>query len=627
MKAKILFFLLSITQIGFCQNSSLEQINFLNFSPIVDGKLDDELTNLKKRKFNHFFRFDNPELDSICVSYRIAYTPTHLYVHIEADADSITYRDRGFINGDGIKLLLAKPQNDSLTDEYYDVVFSPSKDYNNWARKRIWDYNRKQNHGKRLSIETQFEERSYNGKCGFELLLAWKDIEPYHPWFSDQLGYNLYFAKAIANNNTHGYSVVADEGIWDEEIPKRNFTRINFEKPKNVNKEFISIKLSKRNLRIAEPLVLNFVSITNKVSFKLIEVKIQNDSSKVFLQRKINYKLEQKLKTDLLKLDLDNLKPNHYTIFFLSDKDTIAQYDFVVFTKLDFNLIRSQISKNKHHLKIGAVHTLLFKINLIELNLNKLKVYETGKDRLDEYVKFAAEFHQFLSGNDPYKGITTPYRRAYKSKYDNTYQPYTIKLPKNYDPAKQYPLLVFLHGSGQDEQNLLNSARSGGNFIEVAPYARDMYQCYASDSSQTDIVEAIEDVMLHFSVDKNKIIIGGFSMGGYGALRTFYEHPNLYKGVAVFAGHPNLANDWLGEGHPNFLEDKFISNFSRIPVFIYHGRKDGALDISKTEQLILKLKSKGVIVTERLIENKAHEYPDEETNKMYFEWLTKIVEQ
>ena len=236
MKAKILFFLLIITQMGLGQNLMPDKISFLKFTPFVDGKLDEGLTNLQEKKFNHFYRFDNLDTDSIGVTYRIAYTPTHLYLYIETKADSITYRDRGFINGDGFKLLLAKPQKDSLSDEYYDIVFSPSKDKNSKSRIIIWDYNRKQNIGKKLSAETQFEEKYYDGKCGFEVLLAWKNIEPYHPWFSEQLGYNLYFAKAIPNNNAFGYSVVKDEGIWDEEIPKRNFVNIIFEKPKTVNK-------------------------------------------------------------------------------------------------------------------------------------------------------------------------------------------------------------------------------------------------------------------------------------------------------------------------------------------------------------------------------------------------------
>jgi predicted esterase len=625
MKAKLLFLVLTVYHFALGQQLIAEKVSFLSFSPVIDGQLDDKLLSLQKNNFKYFFDFDNPLKDSIVVTYRLAYTHKYLYLYIETKADSITYRDRGFINGDGFKLLLAKPQKDSLTNEYYDIAFSPSKDKNYWARKRIWDYNRKQNSGKKLSNETQFAESCHDGKCGFEVVLAWKDIEPYNPLFSQKLGYNLYFAKAVSNNNAVGYSVVKDEGIWDEEIPKRNYLQFNFERPKKVNEEFIIAQLIKRNISIDEQLKLNFIAASNKNGSKTLEIKIQNDSSKVVLNRILKLKLNRKVQNELLNIDLKTLKPNHYNLSIYSNSDKTDQYDFVIFPKFDFNDIRTNIANNKHGFLLGTLTTLLFKINLIERNFKDLKEYETGKELLDEYRRFEFEYSQFLNGIDPFRGIKEPYRRAFKSKYDNSLQPYTIKLPKNYDPTKKYPLLVFLHGSGQDEQELLKSARSDGNFIELAPFARDMYRCYSSDSSQKDIVESIEDVANHFPVDRDKIIIGGFSMGGYGALRTFYQHPNLYKGVAVFAGHPDLANEWLGEGHPNFLDDKFLTNFSKIPVFIYHGRKDGALPIAKIEELISKLKLKNIAVTYKLVENKAHEYPDEETNKTYMDWLKKIV--
>lgn len=230
-----------------------------------------------------------------------------------------------------------------------------------------------------------------------------------------------------------------------------------------------------------------------------------------------------------------------------------------------------------------------------------------------------------MNGIDPYSGIKESYRRAFKSKYDDTYQPYSIKLPSNYDSTKKYPLLVFLHGSGVDEQGLLNQPRSNGKFIEVAPFARDMYNCYSSDSSQIDIIEAIEDVVANFSVDAAKIVIGGFSMGGYGALRTFYEHPVLYKGVAVFAGHPHLASNWLDGEHPNFLNNNYLKAFKGMPIFIYHGQKDGSLPVDLVKKMSIELEKAGALVTLSIAEDKGHDYPDKETNDRYFEWLNKII--
>ena len=470
-----------------------------------------------------------------------------------------------------------------------------------------------------------FEEKSANGKSGFEVLISWKDIEPYHPWFLKDMGYNLYFAKAIGDTITNGYAVVADEGIWDEELPKRNFVPIEFEKPGFIEEEFIGINLQRRNVKEQESLVMEIVTMSNKSTSKIVNVSLFDDKGEMFYTEEINIQLNKKLALNEVELNTGTLNSAKYKLIVSSSNDTLSNIEIVVFPKIDFDLIYSKLEENQNQLTIGIVNTLTFKLKQLQEKIRDLKSYESGALLLDDINVFYQAYASFNKGLDPYEGILEPYRRAFKSKYDDTYQPYSIRLPKNYDPNKKYPLLVFLHGSGQDEQTILKSPRSNGDFIEIAPLARDIYYCYSSDYAQKDIIEAIDDVLMHFSVDENKMIIGGFSMGGYGALRTFYEHPELYKGVAVFAGHPRLASEWLDGEHPDFLKDKYLSSLSGMPVFIYHGTKDGALPVHLIEEMSLKLQSAGAEITKNIVEGRGHQYPDEETNVMYFDWLDAVI--
>lgn len=606
-----------------CNTDPARGITFLNESPVIDGQLDSNLQFLDANEFNYIWQFNNPVTDTVPVTYRIGYTSTHFYIYIETKTDSITHRNRGFINGDGFKLLLGIPQRDSLTNEFYELVFSASTDKKYKDRQRIWEYNKKQVH-KGFSKETLFEEKSSNGTCGFEALIAWKDIAPYHPWFLPEMGYNLYFVKAIGDTIANGYAVVSDEGIWDEEIPKRKYQIINFNNPASVDEQIILANSRKRNLHTDEPLIIQTAGIGKKTATVKLWVTITTASANAVFNSTLTIPVHQTLTKNNTNLPIGSLPSGNYNLIIRSSTDTLTHQKITILPTIDFNLISSTIHENQHGLEIGTVNTLLFSINELQQMLGQLKEYETGSEFLNHWNAFQHVYTLFLKGTEPYQVFGAPYRRAFKSKYDDTYQPYSIKLPLGYDPRKKYPLLVFLHGSGSDEQGLLNLPRSGGNFIELAPLARDIYYCYSSDQSQKDIVEAIDDVSRHFPVDKGKIIIGGFSMGGYGALRTYYEHPELYKGIAVFAGHPHLASDWLGEEHPDFLKNKYLADFLNIPVFIYHGRKDGALPLNKIEKLIVKLRSAGAIVTERIIDNKGHEYPDKETNDLYFHWLNNI---
>ena len=85
-------------------------IPFLKTTPEIDGLLDQGLELLPAHSFNHVFQFDNPVTDTVAVSFRLAYTPSHLYLYLETNVDSISYHRRGYLWGDGYKVLLGIPQ-------------------------------------------------------------------------------------------------------------------------------------------------------------------------------------------------------------------------------------------------------------------------------------------------------------------------------------------------------------------------------------------------------------------------------------------------------------------------------------------------------------------------------------
>jgi predicted esterase len=604
--------------------NSIKPIEYLSQTPVIDGRLDANLNGLENREFDYFFQFDNPKTKKIPVTYKLGYTETHLYIYIEAKADKITYHRRAYLWGDGYKVLLAIPQNSNQTNEYYDLAFSPSLDKSYWDRQTISVFNFTQEHNN-FSDKTLSQESVYNGISGFEALIAWSDIEPYHPWFLNRIGFNLYFAKAV-QDFTNGYAVVEDEGIWDEELPLRNYQIIEFQPPKKINKNILIAKPHKSNLKQGESLVIDSVGASKKtMTGQNIKFTLRDKDSKIVYQQNKSLDLKKQLTKTSYRLETSHLRHGMYELSIDYLNKTISSYAIGILPEIDFKAMSHNLQENKNKLTIGTTHTLIFKLMQIESKLVNLKPYESGQSIFKLFSEFQQEYQQFTQAINPYGHRIKPYRRAFKSKIDKTFQPYTIKLPNDYDRKKSYPLLVFLHGSGQDEQSILNHARSAGNFIELAPYARDKFQAYASDASQADIIEAIEDVKQNFIIDEDIIVIAGFSMGGYGALRTFYEHPEIYKGIAVFAGHPNLASEWLDESHPNFIQDKYLQVFNNKPVFIYHGEKDAALPIALIKKMSQKLIEHGAVVTHRFILDKAHEYPDNETNQLYFDWLNEFI--
>jgi len=201
-----------------------------------------------------------------------------------------------------------------------------------------------------------------------------------------------------------------------------------------------------------------------------------------------------------------------------------------------------------------------------------------------------------------------------------------MRIPINFDRTKLYPLFVMLHGSGSDDRDMSNDGLlTDSNFIQIAPFGRGTSNCFTTDGAEVDVKEAIDDVIRNYPVDTTKIIIAGFSMGGYGAYRIFYEYPKQFKGIAVFSAHPNLAAKWIGEGYPDFLKLEYLKPFKNIPIFVYHSKNDLNCPYSLTEQLARKLILAGADLTFVTTEEGGHEIMDRSKISMYCEWLNHTI--
>jgi S-formylglutathione hydrolase FrmB len=133
---------------------------------------------------------------------------------------------------------------------------------------------------------------------------------------------------------------------------------------------------------------------------------------------------------------------------------------------------------------------------------------------------------------------------------------YCVMLPPGYDaavkakPARRYPVLYFLHGLGDNEQSLFKSGgwdlvedlRQRGeitDFLIVAPEGRGSFYINSADGrvrySDFFVSEFIPFIEAKYSIRRERWgrAITGVSMGGYGALRFAFAHPELFSSVSA----------------------------------------------------------------------------------------------
>ena len=133
---------------------------------------------------------------------------------------------------------------------------------------------------------------------------------------------------------------------------------------------------------------------------------------------------------------------------------------------------------------------------------------------------------------------------------------YCVYLPSGYEagatqhPARRYPVLYFLHGLGDNEQTLFNSGgwtliddlrqrHLLGDFLLVAPEGRRSFYVNSADGtvrySDFFLQEFVPHIESKYRVRRGRQgrAISGISMGGYGALRFAFAHPELFSAVSA----------------------------------------------------------------------------------------------
>ncbi|MCX6207869.1 MAG: prolyl oligopeptidase family serine peptidase [Bacteroidetes bacterium] len=194
-------------------------------------------------------------------------------------------------------------------------------------------------------------------------------------------------------------------------------------------------------------------------------------------------------------------------------------------------------------------------------------------------------FEKFTNG----KGDTLNYRQLYP----------------DYDPIRKYPLVIFLHGSGErgndneaqlkwgvknfaTDQNMqlhpafviapqcpTNSDWSNISYDEK----RSTVLLQKTPSKQMELLVAlIHETSKKFPIDTNRIYITGLSMGGFGTFDAIERYPNLFAAAVPVCGGGDITKAGL---------------IKHIPIWIFHGAEDASVNPTFSISMIEALSKVG----------------------------------
>lgn len=160
---------------------------------------------------------------------------------------------------------------------------------------------------------------------------------------------------------------------------------------------------------------------------------------------------------------------------------------------------------------------------------------------------------------------------------------YLLYLPKEYAAeGKAWPLVLFLHGSGESGSELDKvkvhgppkhvAAGEEYPFVLVSPQAPSSRKGWEPSTLNA----LIDNIVATHNIDKNRIYVTGLSMGGYGAWKLAQAFPNKFAAIMPTCGG----------GDPDNVEP--IKN---LPIWIFHGAKDKGVPVTLSEKMVDALKA------------------------------------
>lgn len=199
----------------------------------------------------------------------------------------------------------------------------------------------------------------------------------------------------------------------------------------------------------------------------------------------------------------------------------------------------------------------------------------------DEKHIVADDFQTFLHQNERWE-VEVPYR---------------FFIPRNINPDKEYPLVVFLHGAGErGKDNFIQLIANKGATVWAQPGHQALHPSFVlapqcpQESSWTGVLsggeplepnkellalpDLVQELITKYNIDSNRIYITGLSMGGFGTWAIMMEDPQLFAGAIPICGGG---------------ERKKVERIKHIPIWVFHAEDDPLVSVSFSRGLVRDL--------------------------------------
>ena len=157
---------------------------------------------------------------------------------------------------------------------------------------------------------------------------------------------------------------------------------------------------------------------------------------------------------------------------------------------------------------------------------------------------------------------------------------YGLFVPENYDRSKTYPVVVYLHGFGNNEYVYLDwykrEIQSKTPCFVFSPRTPTIWGDWSGwnnnklSEPMVAVIHVLDSLTSVYSIDKNRLYVYGISMGGEGVFDLLHKLPGKFA----------AAMSVCGGGQVSWAE-----NISKTPLWMFHGSADDVNPPDLTERV------------------------------------------
>ena len=170
-------------------------------------------------------------------------------------------------------------------------------------------------------------------------------------------------------------------------------------------------------------------------------------------------------------------------------------------------------------------------------------------------------------------------------------------IPRDYDPARRYPVRVYLHGGvsrprraeAEWWRNQERYARDDAIVLFPESWGETMWW---QASQIENLAGVVNDLKRSYNVDENQVHLLGVSDGGTGAFYHAFKAPTPWAGFLSFNGHPVVL------ASPSTRADgqMYVANLRNKPFFAVNGGEDRLYPIASVVPFLQLFVDAGVYV-------------------------------